>query len=94
MLTSLVLTMQAYMVELYQDTLLDLLLPKNAKHSRLDIKKDTTVMIPMLRLLCFSNLVKVLEPVKTVKNYLMSLVALFCNISFVFICLMSGNGCC
>jgi hypothetical protein len=50
MLTSLVLTMQAYMVELYQDTLIDLLLPRNAKHSRLDIKKDSTVMIPMLSL--------------------------------------------
>lgn len=39
--------MQAYMVELYQDTLIDLLLPKNAKHLKLDIKKDSTV-IPSL----------------------------------------------
>lgn len=32
------------MVELYQDTLVDLLLPKNAKRLRLDIKKDTKVI--------------------------------------------------
>ncbi|CAL5197355.1 unnamed protein product [Lathyrus oleraceus] len=38
-------SLKAYMVELYQDTLLDLLLPKNAKHSRLDIKKDSTGMV-------------------------------------------------
>ena len=42
--------MQAYMVELYQDTLIDLLLPKNAKHLKLDIKKDSTVIIPILTL--------------------------------------------
>lgn len=36
------------MVELYQDTLIDLLLPKNAKHLKLDIKKDSTVIISML----------------------------------------------
>jgi hypothetical protein len=37
--------MQAYMVELYQDTLIDLLLPKNAKRLRLDIKKDLKVSV-------------------------------------------------
>lgn len=31
------------MVELYQDTLVDLLLPKNAKRLKLEIKKDTKV---------------------------------------------------
>lgn len=40
--------MQAYMVELYQDTLIDLLLPKNAKHLRLDIKKDLKVSVVIL----------------------------------------------
>lgn len=34
---------QAYMLELYQDTLMDLLLPKNAKRLKLDIKKDSKV---------------------------------------------------
>lgn len=34
---------QAYMVELYQDTLVDLLLPKQAKRLKLDIKKDSKV---------------------------------------------------
>ncbi|GAU39812.1 hypothetical protein TSUD_154690 [Trifolium subterraneum] len=38
-------SLKAYMVELYQDTLIDLLLPRNAKHSRLDIKKDSTGMV-------------------------------------------------
>lgn len=45
------------MVELYQDTLVDLLLPKNAKRlkldakrSKLDIKKDSKVMISTLPL--------------------------------------------
>jgi hypothetical protein len=37
--------MQAYMVELYQDTLIDLLLPKNAKRLRLEIKKDLKVSV-------------------------------------------------
>lgn len=37
--------MQAYMVELYQDTLIDLLLPKNAKRLKLEIKKDSKVII-------------------------------------------------
>lgn len=32
------------MVELYQDTLIDLLLPKNAKRLKLDIKKDSKVI--------------------------------------------------
>lgn len=36
--------MQAYMLELYQDTLVDLLLPKNAKRSKLEIKKDSKVI--------------------------------------------------
>ncbi|CAJ2635980.1 unnamed protein product [Trifolium pratense] len=38
-------SLKAYMVELYQDTLIDLLLTRNAKHSRLDIKKDSTGMV-------------------------------------------------
>lgn len=38
-------SLKAYMVELYQDTLIDLLLPKNAKHLRLDIKKDLKGMV-------------------------------------------------
>lgn len=33
------------MVELYQDTLVDLLLPKNGKRLKLDIKKDSKVMV-------------------------------------------------
>lgn len=33
------------MVELYQDTLVDLLLPRNAKRLRLEIKKDAKVNI-------------------------------------------------
>lgn len=33
------------MVELYQDTLIDLLLPKHAKHLKLDIKKDSKVNV-------------------------------------------------
>lgn len=36
--------MQAYMVELYQDTLVDLLLPKSARRLKLEIKKDSKVM--------------------------------------------------
>lgn len=38
-------SLKVYMVELYQDTLVDLLLPKNAKQSKLDIKKDTKGMV-------------------------------------------------
>ncbi|RDY12285.1 Kinesin-like protein KIN-14E [Mucuna pruriens] len=38
-------SLKAYMVELYQDTLIDLLLPKNGKHLKLDIKKDSTGMV-------------------------------------------------
>ncbi|CAA0821062.1 Kinesin-like calmodulin-binding protein [Striga hermonthica] len=38
-------TLKAYMLELYQDTLIDLLLPKNAKRSKLDIKKDSKGMV-------------------------------------------------
>lgn len=49
------LPMQAYMVELYQDTLVDLLLPKNAKRLRLDIKKDIKVIfLHMLIIICSS----------------------------------------
>ena len=33
------------MVELYQDTLVDLLLPKHAKNLKLDIKKDSKVIV-------------------------------------------------
>lgn len=36
------------MVELYQDTLIDLLLPKNAKRLKLDIKKDPKVIGEMI----------------------------------------------
>ncbi|CAI9110386.1 OLC1v1010396C1 [Oldenlandia corymbosa var. corymbosa] len=38
-------SLKAYMVELYQDTLLDLLLPKNANQLKLDIKKDSKGMV-------------------------------------------------
>ncbi|KAL5752236.1 hypothetical protein ACOSP7_022423 [Xanthoceras sorbifolium] len=38
-------SLKAYMVELYQDTLIDLLLPRNAKRLKLDIKKDTKGMV-------------------------------------------------
>ncbi|XP_058073306.1 kinesin-like protein KIN-14I [Magnolia sinica] len=38
-------SLKAYMVELYQDTLVDLLLPKNAKHLKLEIKKDQKGMV-------------------------------------------------
>ncbi|PIA26323.1 hypothetical protein AQUCO_09500055v1 [Aquilegia coerulea] len=38
-------SLKAYMVELYQDTLVDLLLPKNAKRLKLDIKKDMKGMV-------------------------------------------------
>lgn len=38
-------TLKAYMVELYQDTLIDLLLPKNAKRLKLEIKKDSKGMV-------------------------------------------------
>jgi len=48
MLTCFVSLMQAYMLELYQDTLVDLLLPKNSKRLKLDIKKDSKVISPML----------------------------------------------
>ncbi|KAF9667111.1 hypothetical protein SADUNF_Sadunf16G0299000 [Salix dunnii] len=39
------LSLKAYMVELYQDTLVDLLLPKNMKRLKLDIKKDSKGMV-------------------------------------------------
>lgn len=38
-------SLKAYMVELYQDTLVDLLLPKNAKRLKLEIKKDSKGMV-------------------------------------------------
>ncbi|KAK7846720.1 kinesin-like protein kin-14e [Quercus suber] len=38
-------SLKAYMVELYQDTLVDLLLPKSAKRLRLEIKKDSKGMV-------------------------------------------------
>ncbi|KAG9131098.1 hypothetical protein Leryth_023682 [Lithospermum erythrorhizon] len=38
-------SLKAYMVELYQDTLIDLLLPKNSKRQKLDIKKDSKGMV-------------------------------------------------
>ncbi|CAN1175671.1 Kinesin-like protein KIN-14E [Linum perenne] len=38
-------SLKAYIVELYQDTLVDLLLPKSAKPSKLDIKKDSKGMV-------------------------------------------------
>ncbi|XP_042014112.1 kinesin-like protein KIN-14I [Salvia splendens] len=38
-------TLKAYMVELYQDTLIDLMLPKNAKRLKLEIKKDSKGMV-------------------------------------------------
>ncbi|KAF4377674.1 hypothetical protein G4B88_006954 [Cannabis sativa] len=38
-------SLKAYMVELYQDTLVDLLLPKNVKRSKLEIKKDSKGMV-------------------------------------------------
>ncbi|WOK95314.1 kinesin-like calmodulin-binding protein [Canna indica] len=37
--------LKAYMVELYQDTLVDLLLPKNAKRLKLEIKKDSKGLV-------------------------------------------------
>ncbi|KAI3798704.1 hypothetical protein L1987_33982 [Smallanthus sonchifolius] len=38
-------SLKAYMLELYQDTLVDLLLPKQAKRSKLEIKKDSKGMV-------------------------------------------------
>uniref|UniRef100_A0A803LMS8 Kinesin-like calmodulin-binding protein n=2 Tax=Chenopodium quinoa TaxID=63459 RepID=A0A803LMS8_CHEQI len=38
-------SLKAYMLELYQDTLMDLLVPKNAKRLKLDIKKDSKGMV-------------------------------------------------
>ncbi|KAK9284824.1 hypothetical protein L1049_024001 [Liquidambar formosana] len=38
-------SLKAYMVELYQDTLVDLLLQKNTKRLKLDIKKDSKGMV-------------------------------------------------
>ncbi|GAB4847659.1 Kinesin-like protein KIN-14E [Ancistrocladus abbreviatus] len=38
-------SLKAYVMELYQDTLVDLLLPKNAKHLKLEIKKDSKGMV-------------------------------------------------
>nr|GEZ39605.1 kinesin-like protein KIN-14E [Tanacetum cinerariifolium] len=38
-------SLKAYMLELYQDTLVDLLIPKHAKRSKLEIKKDSKGMV-------------------------------------------------
>lgn len=38
-------SLKAYMVELYQDTLVDLLLPRNSKRMKLEIKKDQKGMV-------------------------------------------------
>ncbi|KAA8532112.1 hypothetical protein F0562_006746 [Nyssa sinensis] len=38
-------SLKVFMVELYQDTLVDLLLPKNANRLKLDIKKDSKGMV-------------------------------------------------
>ncbi|XP_058069512.1 kinesin-like protein KIN-14I isoform X2 [Magnolia sinica] len=38
-------SLKAYMVEIYQDTLVDLLLPKSAKRLKLEIKKDLKGMV-------------------------------------------------
>ncbi|CAH9098359.1 unnamed protein product [Cuscuta epithymum] len=38
-------SLKVYMVELYQDTLVDLLLPKSSKRLKLDIKKDSKGMV-------------------------------------------------
>ncbi|KAG0461730.1 hypothetical protein HPP92_022027 [Vanilla planifolia] len=38
-------SLKVYMVELYQDTLVDLLLPKNGKRLKLEIKKDSKGMV-------------------------------------------------
>ncbi|KAI5068842.1 hypothetical protein GOP47_0017187 [Adiantum capillus-veneris] len=37
--------LKAYMIELYQDTLVDLLLAKNAKRQKLEVKKDSKGMV-------------------------------------------------
>lgn len=38
-------SLKAYMVEIYQDTIIDLLLPKHSKRLKLDIKKDSKGMV-------------------------------------------------
>nr|XP_043631561.1 kinesin-like protein KIN-14E [Erigeron canadensis]XP_043631562.1 kinesin-like protein KIN-14E [Erigeron canadensis] len=38
-------SLKAYMLELYQDTLVDLLIPRQAKRSKLEIKKDSKGMV-------------------------------------------------
>lgn len=38
-------TLKAYMIELYQDTLIDLLLPKYAKRQKLEVKKDAKGLV-------------------------------------------------
>lgn len=44
------------MLELYQDTLIDLLLPKNAKRLRLEIKKDSKVSISSIYISMKNNI--------------------------------------
>lgn len=38
-------TLKAYMIELYQDTLVDLLLPKHGKRQKLEVKKDAKGLV-------------------------------------------------
>ncbi|KAH6799336.1 kinesin-like calmodulin-binding protein [Perilla frutescens var. frutescens] len=59
-------TLKAYMVELYQDTLIDLLLPKNAKRLKLEIKKDSKGMVvvenvTVLSISSYDELRKIIE---------------------------------
>ncbi|XP_022739576.1 kinesin-like protein KIN-14E isoform X2 [Durio zibethinus] len=57
-------SLKAYMVELYQDTLVDLLLPKNAKRPKLDIKKDSKGMVAVENATVMS--ISTFEELKTV----------------------------
>lgn len=59
-------TLKAYMVELYQDTLIDLLLPKNTKRLKLEIKKDSKGMVvvenvTVLSISSYDELKKIIE---------------------------------
>ncbi|GER37044.1 kinesin-like protein [Striga asiatica] len=59
-------SLKAYMLELYQDTLIDLLLPKNAKRLKLEIKKDSKGMVvvenvTMLSITSFEELRSIIE---------------------------------
>ncbi|KAB1200217.1 Kinesin-like calmodulin-binding protein [Morella rubra] len=57
-------SLKAYMVELYQDTLVDLLLPKNVKRLRLDIKKDLKGMVTVENVTILS--ISTLEELKSI----------------------------